>query len=201
MARRSASGRTWNRSDGQALDVGDGQRETGPLQQRAGIAHVGEGRDARAGAAIELDLGGKQALAQLGKRAAAGKSAEEQSVGLQRPADLDQRARNVVGLMQRQQRDGEIDASGSSGMRSRAADQARLAGQERLVRLDADCPSNLAARRERLARGRCQAKQRGRLSKRRSTVARRSPRSSTARSSRNSRPTCARQARGACVRG
>ena len=189
-------------ADGQALDIGDGQRETGPLQQRAGIAHVGEGRDARAGAAIELDLSGKQALAQLGERAAAGKSAEEQAVGLQRAADLDQRARNVIRFMQRQQRDGEVDALRLERDVVEAADKARLAGQKRRVRLDADRrfrPCRLARTASRAADVRQNSA--AACSKRRSTVARRSPRSSTARSSRNDAPgAAAASARRLCWR-
>ena len=43
----------------------DGQRESGALQQAAEIAHVGEGGDARRGAAGELGFRREPGLAQL----------------------------------------------------------------------------------------------------------------------------------------
>ncbi len=68
------------------LGVGHRQGEARPLQQCAHVADIGEGNDARAGAAGQLGLGGKQRLAQLLQRAAAGNSGQEQPVRLQRPA-------------------------------------------------------------------------------------------------------------------
>ena len=64
-----------------ALDVRHRQGETRPLQQRAEIAHIGEGRDARADAAFDLRLGGGEGLAQLGQGRAAEHAGEEQAVG------------------------------------------------------------------------------------------------------------------------
>ena len=46
-------------------EIDDGQRESGPLQQVAEIAHVGEGGDARRGAAGELGFRREPGLAQL----------------------------------------------------------------------------------------------------------------------------------------
>ena len=143
----------------QRLDIGDRQRKAGALQQGAGVADIGERRDARAGAAIELGLGGDQAFAQLGKRAAAGHGAEKQPVGPQRAPDLDQRARNVVGLVQRQQRHGEVEAFGLERDMVEAADAAIVAAEQGSVGLDAQHRSGLAARQHCVACGAGQAEQ------------------------------------------
>ena len=63
----------------------------------------------------------KQHVAQLLQRVGAGDGGEEQPVRLERAADLHEDARRVVGEMQRQRRDGEIDDAGSSGRRSSGA--------------------------------------------------------------------------------
>ena len=57
------------RRDG--LDVRDRQGEAGALQERAEVAHVGEGRDAGARAALQFGLGLRERLTQLGQRRAA----------------------------------------------------------------------------------------------------------------------------------
>ena len=67
---------------GQAIDVGHRQREAGALKQRAQFAHVGERRDMRRDAALDLGLGGREGLAQLGQRVAAEQRRKEQAVGL-----------------------------------------------------------------------------------------------------------------------
>ena len=87
---------------GDAVDVGHRQREARALQQRAHVAHVGEGNDARRDPALDLGLGGGKGLAQLGERIAAGERRQQQPVGRQRAADLDQRAGKVVHELQRQ---------------------------------------------------------------------------------------------------
>jgi hypothetical protein len=59
----------------------------------------------------------RESLAQFGQRVAAEKAAEEQTVGLQGPADLDQRAGQVVDGVEREERDGEIEALAREGQR------------------------------------------------------------------------------------
>ena len=94
---------------GDAVDVGDRQREARALQQRAEIAQIGERRDARRDAALDLGLGRGERLAQLGQAFAADHRRQEQPVRLERAADLDQRARQVVDELQRQRRHHEIE--------------------------------------------------------------------------------------------
>ena len=78
---------------GDPVDVGHRQGEAGALQQAGGVVGVGEGRDARAGAAAAAPARPSvSACAQLGQGRAAEDRAEEEAVGLQRLADLDQGA-------------------------------------------------------------------------------------------------------------
>ena len=60
-------------------------------------------------AALDLGLGGGESLAQLGERIAAGERRQQQAVGLERAADLDQRAGQIVDELQRQRRHHEIE--------------------------------------------------------------------------------------------
>ena len=66
------------------------------LQQRAEIAQIGEGRDARADPAHRLALGFEQRLPEFLQGSPAEQAAHEQPVGPERPLDLDERARQVV---------------------------------------------------------------------------------------------------------
>ena len=95
----------------EAVAVDHRQREAGALQQAAERARVGERDDARARAAADSLSAASRHCAQLRQRVAAGQGGEQQAVGLQRAADLDQRARQVVDLMQGEQRDGEIEGA------------------------------------------------------------------------------------------
>src|SRR5262245_61643435 len=70
--------RNWRRvTRRDPVDVGHGQREAGALKQRAHVAYVREGNDARRDAVLDLGLGGREGLAQLGQRIAAGKRREQ----------------------------------------------------------------------------------------------------------------------------
>ena len=95
---------------GEEVGVGHGQREAGALEQAAIVAHIGERRDAGAGAPLRLGLGLDQRPAQLLKRAPAEGRAHEQPVGVQRAPDLDQRAGEIVDAVERQPRDHEAEA-------------------------------------------------------------------------------------------
>ena len=160
MARRSRISPNIDVADGHGLDIGDRQRETGTLQQGAGIADIGERGDAWAGAAKKLGFGSDQAFAKLGERAAAGHRAEKQPVGPQRTPDLDQRAWNVVGLMQRQQRHGEVDAFRVERDVVETADQPGFAAEQGRVGFNTHDGCRLAAGQHSIARGTGQAKQR-----------------------------------------
>src|SRR5262249_3350623 len=59
---------------------------------------------------LELGLGGGEGFSQLDKGITAGKSCEQQAVGLERPTDLDERARKIVDELQRKRGYDEIDA-------------------------------------------------------------------------------------------
>ena len=65
--------------------IGHRQGEARPLQQPSDIAQIGEGRDARARAALDLRFGLGEGLAQLGQGRAAEQRADEQAVGLSAP--------------------------------------------------------------------------------------------------------------------
>ena len=91
------------------VHVGDRQRKARALQQRAEIAQVGERRDARRHAAFDFGLGLRERLTQFGQAVAADHRGEEQAVGLERAANLDQRARQIVDELQGQRRHHEIE--------------------------------------------------------------------------------------------
>ena len=80
--------------------VDDGQRETGALQQMTQVAHFDHRCHARTGAAGHLGLGCEERCAQFFQRAAANDCADEQAVRLQAPADLRQRAGQIVDALQ-----------------------------------------------------------------------------------------------------
>ena len=86
-----------------------GKRKSGALQQRAEFAQIGERRDARRDAAFDLAFGCAKDLAQFGKRVAADQRGKKQAVGLQRAADLHERAGQIVDELQRQRRHDEIE--------------------------------------------------------------------------------------------
>ena len=84
----------------QPVDIGHRQREARALQQRAHVAQVGERRNARRDAVLDLGFGGREGLAQFGQRVAADERREQQAVGLQRAANLDKRAGEIVDELQ-----------------------------------------------------------------------------------------------------
>ena len=106
---------------GQPVDIGDRQRKARALQQRAQLAQIGERRNPRRDAALDLGLGLREGLAQLGQRVAAEQRRQEQAVRLERAADLHQRARQVVDELQRQRRDDEIERAVANGSASSSA--------------------------------------------------------------------------------
>ena len=99
-----------------AVDVGDRQRKTCALQQRADIAQVGERRHARRHSALKLGFRRRKRLPQFGQRIAADHRRQQQPIRLQRAADLRQHAGQVVDELQGQRGDCEVD-----GRRARAA--------------------------------------------------------------------------------
>ena len=69
------------------VGIGHRQREACALEQRAGSANIGERSDTGGDAVLDLGLGRREGLAQLGQRVAAGKCCKQQAVGLQHTAD------------------------------------------------------------------------------------------------------------------
>ena len=93
----------------QPVAVDHRQREAGALHERAQFTQISEWRNARRDAALDLAFGGGEGLAQFGQAVAADQRGQQQAVGLQRAADLDQRAGQVVDELQRQCGDDEIE--------------------------------------------------------------------------------------------
>ena len=87
-----------------AIEIDDGQRKTGALQQGAQNPHIGERRDARRGAGQNFAFRRGQALAQFVQAFAAHQAAEKQAVWPQGAANLDQRARQIIDALERQKR-------------------------------------------------------------------------------------------------
>ena len=58
---------------------------------------------------LELGFGGGERLTQLDQTVAADERGEKQSVGFQRAAHLNERARQIVDELQRQRRDDEVE--------------------------------------------------------------------------------------------
>ena len=134
---------------GEPVDVDHRQRKAGALQQRAEFAHIGKRRNARRDAAFDLALGLREGLAQFGQRVAAEQRGEQQAVGLERAADLDERAGQIVDELQRQRRDDEIErAVGERQASSSAATRGRFAPRRRAAAIER---ADLAACRERAA--------------------------------------------------
>lgn len=92
------------------VGIGDREREARALEQRAKAAGVGKGGDARGCSAGDLEFRTHQAVAQLEQCVAPGKGGEEQAVGLQHPADLDQGSGQIVDQMQGQGGGDQIEA-------------------------------------------------------------------------------------------
>ena len=111
-----------------AAAVGDRQREAGALQQAAEVADLAHRRDARAEAAEGLDLGLGERGAQLGQGLAAEERGEEQAVGPERAAGLDELADRVVRPVQREGVDDEVVGAGSR--RGSSASGTRRASRE-----------------------------------------------------------------------
>ena len=93
-----------------ALDIGDGKREAGALQQMPEFAHIGEWGNAGRHAAKHLRLGCGEGKPELTKRLASEEGGDEQPVRFQSPANLYKRARQIVHRVQRQDADDEIEA-------------------------------------------------------------------------------------------
>ena len=105
-----------HQTDGVRIGGGDGvgvdhrQGEAGALQQPAEAADIGEGGNAGADAAMNLEFRLHPGAAKLVERARAQHHAEEQPVRLERAVDLDKRAGKVIDPMERQQAHHEIEA-------------------------------------------------------------------------------------------
>ena len=159
------------------------------LQQRPQVPHVGEGGDAGARPALHLLLGRQQGGAQLAQRAAAEQGGQQQPVGLQGAADLDERARQIVDEVQRQARDDQVERLVAERQRFLVGPHARGLALREQARPRArprspsrrPAPAAAGARRGRDSAPRLRA-----TGKRRCTAARRSTRSSATRASRNS---------------
>ena len=144
-----------------------------------------------------LAFGDRQALAQFGQRVAAQDRRHQQPVGFERAPHLDQRAGQIVDCLQREQRDGEVEAALGDGQPLEVADggQERAGPEAGEGRRDADEAIDLATGRERSRAVRDRAsRNRRRAAKRRLTSESRSPSSSAARARRKSAPPpdCAR---------
>ena len=113
------------------VDVGHRQREVGALQQGAGRAHLGEGRDPGADARLLGQLGLHQRGAQLGKGLAAEQGAEEQAVGLERLANLNQRPGQVVDPVQAKHAHDQVEAARPERQGLLVGGQGRPAGRRR----------------------------------------------------------------------
>ena len=85
-----------------------------------------------------------KACAQFGQRVAADQRREKQSVGLERAADLDERARQIVDELQRQRRHHEIERAVAERQRFLVGgDRQTLAGDMRRDRIDRDDRAHL----------------------------------------------------------
>ena len=94
---------------GQPVGIDHRQSEAGALQQRAQLAQIGERRDPRRDAAFDLAFGLREGFAQFGEAVAADQRRQQQAVRLQRAADLDQRAGQIIDELQRQRRHDQIE--------------------------------------------------------------------------------------------
>ena len=98
-------------------------------RQRAIVPDIGEGSDARAGAAFQFGLGLDQRLAKLDERAGAEQRAEKESVGAKRAPDLHQRAGEIVDAVKREARDDEVEACLLERQQVLVADERRARAQ------------------------------------------------------------------------
>ena len=99
--------------------VGHRHGEACPLQQRAIVPQIGEGRDMRARAAVSSASASIKASRSSCRERLPSAAPRNSPSGAKRAADLDQRAGQIVDPMQRQPRDDEIEAIASlNGSRS-----------------------------------------------------------------------------------
>ena len=114
------------------LAIGHRQRQTGTLEEAGGVAQIGERRDPGAEAALDLAFGRRQGLAKLPQGFPSQHGAEKQTVRLQDPADLDQRARQIVHPVKRHRTQHQVEGSGRKGQRFLVGDHGwttRAAGE------------------------------------------------------------------------
>jgi len=116
---------------GVVLDVEHRRGETGAHQRIAQIVHVDEMVD------VTLRVHLSPGRAQFAQRIATEERREKQAVRLQRGSNLDQRARQVVDMMQREQRDDQIEASAGQRQALDIADRVLVIENGEIVRDDA----------------------------------------------------------------
>ena len=83
------------------IAISDRKGEASALQQAAEFADVGKGRDARGSSAEHFVFRQKPGFAQFFQRFTCEQRGEQQPVGLQRPVDLNEGARQIVDELQR----------------------------------------------------------------------------------------------------
>ena len=105
-----------------------GQREARPLEEGPGVPHLREGGEAGGEAAEALHLRLHQRAAQLEQGLPPQHRAEEEPVGLQRDARLDQRAGQVVRPVERERGDDEVERGVGEGQRLFVPDHRRTVG-------------------------------------------------------------------------
>lgn len=101
--------------EGDVLGVGNGQGKAGALEEGGAVPQVGEGGDARRGAAGEGEFGFGERGAQFGQGAKCGEAGEEHAVGFEGHAELDKGAGEVVHPMEREIGDDEVESAGGKG--------------------------------------------------------------------------------------
>ena len=99
-----------------------GKRQAGALQQAAQFAHIDHRRHARRYAARHRSFGRQPGLAEFGQRVAREQAGEQQAVGLQRAAHLDQCARHVVEGLQVEDAEHRVDSAPAGSPRSSLAE-------------------------------------------------------------------------------
>ena len=115
-------------SNGKDIVVDDRQREAGALEERPGIGDPGERRDVGGDAALLGEVGGEKRLAELGQGVAAKPRRQQQPVGPEQAADLNERAGEVVGGMKKEGREDEIEAIAGEGEKLLIGDDQRGTG-------------------------------------------------------------------------
>ncbi len=116
--------------DGQQVAIDDGQGEPGPLQQAARIAHLHEGGDARADAALDLQFRVGEAGTQFLQRARPRNDGEKQPVRLQGTAQLDERAGEVVHPMQIEGAEDGVEGALAKGQPFLIRDEPQAGGRQ-----------------------------------------------------------------------